>query len=214
MSAEAANLGMNFDSAPAAPAAGAAAGPTANGAAPLGNNAVGLSPTAAPVGPFDADGEPIVYNTTHAFTQKMNELEAAKAKEFNDRRRVSRASREERDAKRSRCDSLEPVGPVGTNDDDAAVPIVNAADPVNAVDPVNVVEPPASPSTEFEPAFAVEDPAPEPVAEPVAEPVPEPVAEPEAEVSPPSRRTTRHSAPAVTINTLLQRMGRSLRSQS
>jgi len=214
MSAEAANLGMNFDSAPAAPAAGAAAGPTANGAAPLGNNAVGLSPTAAPVGPFDADGEPIVYNTTHAFTQKMNELEAAKAKEFNDRRRVSRASREERDAKRSRCDSLEPVGPVGTNDDDAAVPIVNAADPVNAVDPVNVVEPPASPSTEFEPAFAVEDPAPEPVPEPVAEPVPEPVAEPEAEVSPPSRRTTRHSAPAVTINTLLQRMGRSLRSQS
>ena len=102
MSAEAVNLGMNFDSAPAAPAAGAAAGPTANGAAPLGNNAVGLSPTAAPVGPFDADGEPIVYNTTHAFTQKMNELEAAKAKEFNDRRRVSRASREERDAKRSR----------------------------------------------------------------------------------------------------------------
>ena len=200
MSAEAANLGMNFDSAPAAPAAGAAAGPTANDAAPPGDNAVGLSPTAAPAGPFDADGEPIVYNTTHAFTQKMNELEAAKAKEFNDRRRVSRASREERDAKRSRCDSLEPVGPVGTNDDDAAVPIVNAADPVN------VVEPPASPSTEFEPAFAVEDPAPEPVAEPVAEP--------EAEVSPPSRRTTRHSAPAVTIDTLRQRMGRSLRSRS
>ena len=202
MSAEAANLGMNFDSAPAAPAAGAAAVPTANDAAPPDDNAVGLSPTAAPAGPFDADGEPIVYNTTHAFTQKMNELEAAKAKEFNDRRRVSRASREERDAKRSRCDSLEPVGPVGTNDDDAAVPIVNAADPVNAVDPVNVVEPPASPSTEFEPAFAVEDPA------------PEPVAEPEAEVSPPSRRTTRHSAPAVTIDTLRQRMGRSLRSQS
>ena len=205
MSAEAANLGMNFDSAPAAPAAGAAAGPTANDAAPLGNNAVGLSPTAAPAGPFDADGEPIVYNTTHAFTQKMNELEAAKAKEFNDRRRISRASRdEERDAKRSRCDSLEPFGPVGTNDDDAAVPIVNAADPVN------VVEPPASPSPEFEPAFAVEDPAPKPVAEPEAEPVAEPV----AEVSPPSRRTTRHSAPAVTIDTLRQRMGRSLRSRS
>ena len=170
------------------------------------NGAVHRPRYGAPAGPFDADGEPIVYNTTHAFTQKMNELEAAKAKEFNDRRRVSRASREERDAKRSRCDSLEPVGPVGTNDDDAAVPIVNAADPVNAVDPVNVVEPPASPSTEFEPAFAVEDPAPEPVAEPVAEP--------EAEVSPPSRRTTRHSAPAVTIDTLRQRMGRSLRSQS
>ena len=207
MSAEAANLGMNFDSAPAAPAAGAAAGPTANGAAPPGNNAVGLSPTAAPAGPFDADGEPIVYNTTHAFTQKMNELEAAKAKEFNDRRRISRASRdEERDAKRSRCDSLEPFGPVGTNDDDAAVTIVNAVPIVNAADPMNVVEPPASPSPEFEPAFAVEDPAPEPVAEPVAEP--------EAEVSPPSRRTTRHSAPAVTIDTLRQRMGRSLRSQS
>ena len=161
----------------------------------------------APAGPFDADGEPIVYNTTHAFTQKMNELEAAKAKEFNDRRRVSRASREERDAKRSRCDSLEPVGPVGpvgTNDDDAAVPIVNA------VDPGNVVAPPASPSTELESAIAVEDPAPEPEPEPVAEPV----AEPEAEVSPPSRRTTRHSAPAVTIDTLRQRMGRSLRSQS
>ena len=178
---------------------------------------MGLSPTAAPAGPFDADGEPIVYNTTHAFTQKMNELEAAKAKEFNDRRRISRASRdEERDAKRSRCDSLEPFGPVGTNDDDAAVtivnavPIVNAADPVNAVDPVNVVEPPASPSPEFEPAFAVEDPAPKPEAEPEAEPLAEPV----AEVSPPSRRTTRHSAPAVTIDTLRQRMGRSLRSQS